>query len=726
MKNKIYAFVAMLYIASTTIVYSQNGFAIVIDPKSYKEAKTEVDKYASAVEADGLKPFIVIDKWNQPDSIKNELKRLYHQKKNPIEGAVFIGDIPIPMLRDAQHLTSAFKMQQGRDWQESSVPSDRFYDDFGLKFDFLQQDSLKSNYFYYSLRPDSKQYLNSDIYTARIRPLGKGKSDKYEQIRSYLNKVVAAKQNEKNNVIDNLTVARGHGYNSESKVSWAGEQLALYEQLPQLYGSNGFIKFMDFESYWPIKPYWLNEVLRPDLDIMLFHHHGANDTQYANGYKTGSDVGTSIENIKLFLRSKISSAVRRGKTKEEAIEYYAGEYDLPRSWCEEAFNSDLLKQDSIYEKSLDISFDDILNITPNARFVMFDACYNGSFYEDEYIAGAYIFNDGKTIVTQGNTVNTIQDKWPDKYLGLLNYGLRVGQWGKHTQFLETHIIGDPTFRFAKNISDDLDINQALTTHHNDIEFWKKQLSNSNPDVQAIALQELFNNNLPEISDLLKDTYLTSPSMIVRLQCLQLLGILNNDDLIEILPYASKDGYELIRRFALEYAMKNGSPQLLPSIAKSALNDNTSKRVMFKINNGLRMIDLNAFEKELIEQTQNTPLYADSMYENLLTNVRNTEVSKRRDFDGIVDKTVNPKVQMLDIRRFRNQPVSDEAEILITVLSDTEYDAEARLTCAEALGWFNYSYRKPFIIETLETLVGNEKDPKIAAEMQKSIKRLSPR
>ena len=36
--------------------------------------------------------------------------RLYRESR--LEGAVFIGDIPIPMIRKAQHMTSAFKMDE--------------------------------------------------------------------------------------------------------------------------------------------------------------------------------------------------------------------------------------------------------------------------------------------------------------------------------------------------------------------------------------------------------------------------------------------------------------------------------------------------------------------------------------------------------------------------------------------------------------------------------------
>lgn len=701
-----------------------NGFAIVIDSASYQHAENEVKRYAESIEADGLKTYIVIDRWFHPDSIKQELKRLYHVKTNPIEGAVFIGDIPIVMVRDAQHLTSAFKMNQKRDWQQSSVASDRFYDDFDLSFDFLRQDSLKPLFFYYSLRADSKQTIRSDIYTARIKPLEKGKKDKYAQLRDYLTKVVEIKTNEKNNIIDNLTVARGYGYNSESKTAWAGEQLALKEQFPTLFNLGSYVKFMDFDSYWPMKPYWMNEILRPDLDIMLFHHHGSNDRHYVNGYKSGSDTNTSIENIKIYLRSKVSSAVKKGKDKEETIAYYTNLLDVPRAWCEEAFDPALIEKDSMMNLSLEISVEDILNISPNARFVMFDACFNGSFYEDEYIAGAYLFNDGQTVVTQANTVNTIQDKWPDKFLGLLDHGLRIGQWGKYTHFLETHILGDPTFRFAKNSAGDFDINDALTTHRNDNRFWRKALASPDVDIQAMALQMLYENNDPGISDLLRKSYFESSDMIVRLQSLILLSRLNNDAFVEVLAAAATDSYELTKRYAFDFIGKNGSEELLPAVARAILNDNTSKRINFKISSAYRMLNLDKLEAELLNQSENRPLYAREMLDNTLKSIRSANQSKKRDIPSISDKSISVSKRASEISRFRNHPASDEADILLSVLADRTDDTELRTAAAEALGWYNYSYRKEYIIGQLQQLVSAEPNETVLSEIKKSINRLS--
>ena len=85
---------------------AKSGFAIVVDTKSYQYAQAELKAYAQAVEqVNGLKVYTVVDRWGIPDSIRTALQRLYYQKRAPIVGAVFVGDIPVPMIRDAQHLT---------------------------------------------------------------------------------------------------------------------------------------------------------------------------------------------------------------------------------------------------------------------------------------------------------------------------------------------------------------------------------------------------------------------------------------------------------------------------------------------------------------------------------------------------------------------------------------------------------------------------------------------
>jgi len=210
------------------------GFAIFIDRTSYEKAKIAVDAYRRSIEADGLGTYLVIDDFKSPEPIRELLVKYHADKRQPLEGCVFIGDIPIPIIRDAQHLTSAFKMNQHVDWKKSSVASDRFYDDFSLKFDFIKQDGDLPLYFYYSLSPDSKPYLSPDIYSGHIKPNEMEDTDKYQLLSDYLMKAVREKQYT-DNVIDHLSIARGHSYNLQDKLVWTGEQIALREQMPQLF-----------------------------------------------------------------------------------------------------------------------------------------------------------------------------------------------------------------------------------------------------------------------------------------------------------------------------------------------------------------------------------------------------------------------------------------------------------------------------------------------------------
>ncbi|MGE5401241.1 MAG: HEAT repeat domain-containing protein, partial [Ignavibacteriales bacterium] len=126
------------------------SFAIVIDEETYHEAKDAVLAYRDAVENDGLSTYILINDWKNPDEIRSEIIKLYNQQP-PLEGIVLVGDIPIPMIRNAEHLTSSFKYENNSlSYFNSSVPSDRFYDDFNLQFRYLTQDEENKLCFYYS------------------------------------------------------------------------------------------------------------------------------------------------------------------------------------------------------------------------------------------------------------------------------------------------------------------------------------------------------------------------------------------------------------------------------------------------------------------------------------------------------------------------------------------------------------------------------------------------
>jgi len=145
----------------------KRSIAIVIDQATYANCRQSVDSYAKSLSMDGLYPMVVTDKWGIPDSIRSVLHGLYINQN--LEGAVFVGDIPVPMIRDAHHLSTAFKMDPRRPWDQSSIPSDRFYDDFDLKFFYLKKDSVYPLLHYYSLAFDGPQEISCDIYSARVK-----------------------------------------------------------------------------------------------------------------------------------------------------------------------------------------------------------------------------------------------------------------------------------------------------------------------------------------------------------------------------------------------------------------------------------------------------------------------------------------------------------------------------------------------------------------------------
>ena len=267
---------ALAVFTAASAAAQTHSFAIVTDPQTFDSCNAAIETYRSAVCTDGLDAFVVSRNWTDPDELKDSLMLYYRTRA--LEGAVFVGDVPIAMIRGAQHLTSAFKMDESLPMRNSSVPSDRFYDDFDLKFDFLGRDSVEKNFFYYNLKAESPQHICCDIYTGRIKSSEK-RGDKYGEISRYLLKAAAAKSQE--NALDHLMSYCGSGSFSNSLAAWKDETITLKEQMPAAFenGSDG-AKFLIFAMYPDIKKTLLGEISRDDLDIALFHEHGIPERQY--------------------------------------------------------------------------------------------------------------------------------------------------------------------------------------------------------------------------------------------------------------------------------------------------------------------------------------------------------------------------------------------------------------------------------------------------------------
>ncbi|PWG81585.1 HEAT repeat domain-containing protein [Pararcticibacter amylolyticus] len=678
----------------TPAVKSVTTFAIITDSVTFAKAANEIRQYKSAIEREGLGTYVISKTWKQPGEIRNILRDL-HTGPAKLEGAVLVGDIPVPMLRNAQHLTSVFKMDQRYNWQKSSVPSDRYYDDFHLSFTFLKQDSLQKNLFYYSLDASSPQKLDMDIYTGRIKPPAIPGKDKYELIRGYLRK--AAEEKGRSNVLDQAMVSTSHSYNSESLNSWAGEQIALRQQFPRLFSTAGNIRFFNYRMNTFLKFNLLSELGRPDLDLAILHDHGDTDLQLINGYPDASNPQPSIENIKRYLRSKIQAAAGRKQDISKAKEGYVKWLDVPLSWMDDALLDSVVAADSVFNYNLDIHTADLVKSPPNARFVLLDACLNGAFHLDEYIAGYYAFGGGKNIVTVANSVGVLQDLWPDEMMGLLQYGLRAGNWLKKTATLETHLMGDPTFRFSVS-SQKYNLNEALATRKT-ASYWKTMLSVADPDIQSLALSELAGLiSEKEMSALLKNTYFSSPYETTRTEAIKLLHQYHNRDFLEVLKASVNDPYEFIRRRATYYIAEDGRDELVPALVHLAIADRHSERVYSRARASLPFMKAETVTAEAEKQLAASPWITGpgAVKADILASVRSGSSSVDTVRKILNSRDVPLKQRRFEVTRLRNYNYHILVpEVAAFVLNHNE-DKQLRLAALEALSWFDQSHQRPAI------------------------------
>ena len=715
-------FLAFMVAASYVSVQARDGFAIVIDPKSYNEAKTQVEAYASAVEQlHGMKPYIVIDRWQVPDSIRATLIRMHSQKQDPVIGAVFVGDIPVAMVRDAQHMTSAFKMDQRRDRRESSVPSDRYYDDFGLEFNSLGKDETKP-YFYYSLRADSRQNLQPTIFSGRIRPTDAGGTSRYEKLRSYLSKLVEEKRRQRS--LQQMFYFSGHGYISESKVARIDEKGSYLEHFPELRGRVNRIGYLDHSDHNPVKTMLMDELMRTDLDLVVLHHHGYWDTQYLNTLVKPQTVRAAKDFVTRYCREHIYEAKQRGKNADSLRVALEKKFDLPQSWLANALDPELTKQDSLDEAASDLHLEDFkgYGFRPNVPVVVIDACFCGSFHQDDCIANEYLFQPGRTVVCIANTVNVLQDKWSDRLLGLLSNGGCVGDIARYSTYLESHVIGDPTFRFAPTNGKTLNLDHIINEDKPSV--WKKLLNNDHPDIQALAIEHLFRHNLIS-SAKLRSIYESSPYATVRLQALEKIALMGNDNFIEVLKEASQDSHELVQRQALRLIGKSGDERLIPALIKVCISNNTSDRCNFNA-----ITDLSVFPKDKLlaefDLQFNSPTVCYMQKDSVRTKIRRTIERSAdkwtKDTELIVNPSTTAKKRIMYIRQCRNFMVHGLIPMLIDYLPKADADSQKALL--EAFGWHNYSTMVPRMIEAAKAIAADTRyDEAVRNEATKTIARL---
>ncbi len=697
----------------------RSGFAIIVDSVTYARTGSAVDAYRSAVEADGLPTYTVVADWHSPEEVRGVINDL-RKRKPAIEGFVLIGDVPVVMMRDAQHLTTAFKMDQERPWAESSVPTDRYYDDPDLRCTFLKRDSANGLLYYYSLDAASPQRVDRDLYSARMLAPGKG-DERFARLEAYLQKVVALKKEAP--ALDHALVFTGHGYHSEALSAWEGMLQAFREQFPQLYMPGGGVRQLYHAMTPDMKEILLRDLQDPALDMAIFHAHGADDVQYLLGDPPAPMISDHVNAIKTFLRSKLRQARRRKQSVEEAQQYYIKEYGIPDAWFDGAFVDSVKIADSLAALRLDLYIDDIRGITPAPRFVMFDECFNGNYTAPDYVAGAYLFGKGNTVTAVANSVNILQDIWADELLGLLGHGVRAGLWHQHRNTLESHLLGDPTFRYAPS-SKGPDLNVAMVSGTRDERKWRGMLSNTDPTLRMVALRMLHRRRGAAMAGELRTMYARDPSYNVRLEILRLLAEMGETSIEPLLPATIRDPYELIRRMSVKWMGAIAKPEFVQPLVRAMLTD-PSERVVFNAKGELEVMAPHAAAREAAAMLDSLPGPAQRgiFVQTLQSSFRSRPEWLKELSETALADTHTVKKRVGALRSLRVYPFPEAEDLLIRLSTDSRTDPAVRVAALEAMGWYTMSHGRDRLIKTCERILGQDTPDRVRQEAEKTRKRL---
>lgn len=700
-------------------------FLIVVDSESYNSAKSEILAYKSVLESEGLGVEILAGDWKSPEVLREEIKKIYNRKP-ALEGAVFIGKVPVVRVQNFQHATTAFKMDEEKfPIEDASVTSDRFYDDLDLEFEFIQNDKSNPNIFYYKLKESSPQKIESDFYTARMLPPSDYGKESGQMLREYLQKVVIAHKNETKAQL--LKVFNGHGYNSDCLTVWQDQQYEMKEQFPLAFKSSIGNRFYNFRQS-PFMRDNIYELLERDAaDIFIFHEHGDFDTQYINGeFPAGNILSLKLNENPNTIYSKDSqnfgpmealivslrNSYRKysGKRREDFKEIVIKEFGFNESVFNQKTLDSLKYSDSLFAASINIKLPDLKSLKPQAKFVMFDACYNGSFHRQGYVAGYYIFGNGSTITTQGNTVNVLQDKWSTELIGMIGAGARIGFWQKEIQPLESHLVGDPTLRFTNSeglsnrnsLQSKLNYNLAVNSKNQKV--WEEYLKTDNPILQAVAIKKLSALNLPEFSTRLLEIFKNSKFNSVRMEALKRLFDYSDENMVIAISLGIEDSFELIRRNSARFAGYSGDPRLIKPLVKTMLFSGESQRVQYAAQNSVLMFNISDVIKELSVQISASNLINGAQIES---DIKKFLLSEQKRQDKALATILNKEAKLEDrisaIRNLRNYNNHKQVDQLLGVLANKSDDLKTRITLAEALGWFNLSINKEKIIASMESI-----------------------
>lgn len=703
-----------------TVLSPQNNapssFAVITDLQTFEKCRPSLESYKRMLESEGLGVYVIAQKWQSPDEVRARLQELYLHAR--LEGCVLVGDVPVAMVTRAQHLTSAFKMDERKnDIHEASVPSDRFYDDFDLEF-LPQGTPAKGLFHYYELAPTSLQYISCDIYSGRIRAQ-KSLGDPYRQISRYLDKAVEAHRTASH--FDRFVSYTGHGSYSNSLVAWRSEQLLLDEQFGDAFRHGYGAKFLRYSMLPWMKEQVIRELRRPDVDMMVFHEHGMPHRQYLSGTPYVTDAEEAVEELGYIFREQM----RRSESNRRRMIRKAEEMGLDTTVYCNLSSHDRDRLDSIADLRSGILVDEVADIAPCPRFVLFDACYNGDFREEDFIAGHYIMSEGDCVVSFANSVNVLQDKSAFDLLGLLGEGLRIGAWAKNIHILESHVIGDPTYHFRAAHPEWGDFNELARSR--DVRYWRSVSEHPLPDMQNLAAIRLYEAGDREVEEFLLGQVLSSPYAVVRYNAFRLLHSLGGAAYKEALHCAAHDSFEFMRRVAVTQMGRTGDEDFIPELIDLYVRDRHAARIVFNIGQSLLCFEPSKVQAAIEEYfASKTFFHAGKYRDELLAMV--TPHNGKSSGEEAVEVILNPDERMswrlMYISFLKNRPYHQHLDRLLPILLDSTQPEELRVRLAESLAWFDHSVFKPQIIRAGYALLeSGEGSEELHKEVLRMIRRL---
>lgn len=690
---------------------SPKPFAIVVDKKTYENVNEAIDLYRAKLQKLNISDYQIIVDEVTPEEIRKAL----HGIKPEIVGAFLIGDIPIAMISNAQHLTTAFKMDETKfDLHRSSVPSDRFYDDKGLRFQFVKQED---QFFYYRLDEDGAQSLDPAFFVSRLTVPKATKADAYALIDKYLRK--AAKENGHTREKFHLVTYAGHGYNSDCLMAWADERKLYDEMFPERWHD---VRSLNYRSSNDMKSVILSELAHGDADVMIFNEHGSNDTQYLTTNLAINDRKTALN----LFQASLFETLRKAKT-PQALDSLKSDlsrkYHLTSDFFAEALTPQRISADSLREANYDLTLGDMgKDFRPTPRFVVLDACYNGDFSADDYVAAHYLFSDGKTLAVQANSRNVLQDRRTNEDFGLLALGYPVGILNQLVPTLEGHLFGDPTVYFQRPWS------KVLTPPYLDLPKTKKQrkawMKSKSPNLRAAGIHLAAKNGEVDTQTLFD--LLRAESVVIRLAAFKALVAMDDTDVrTQAFRIAIADKHELVARQAALEVKKWGIPATLPLIAEAYVRDPHRLRVRFNLLSALYAFPPKEAGEALTKAVEKLRPHDKELLKRM--QAKGGELQRFRDniIQPLKDDSISLKAKLQAARTVRNYPIHDDIDSLTAIIADKNTPAELKQTLIEALGWFVSSYRKAELIDFCrKELTRPDLDNEVNAELRQTINRLT--